>query len=156
MWIAGLAAIEAIAATIQLTRPPELVWWTSPAIGNTGNRIRVLVPRGWDDKVISAPSNGWRLDYWIGPVDHRPVPIRWLLPDSHNREWAYLRIRSGETEANNERGARTQRIRREGLDADASVTATGVNLQAFLLYHRSDSYGFDHTVAPICNSLRIE
>lgn len=30
MWVAGLAVIAAIGATIQLTRHPELVWCTSP------------------------------------------------------------------------------------------------------------------------------
>ena len=47
MWIAGLAVIAAIAASYHLTRPPELVWWTSPPIDERGHRVNALVPRGW-------------------------------------------------------------------------------------------------------------
>ena len=47
MWIAGLAVIAAIAATYHLTRPPELVWWTSPPIDERGHRVNALVPSGW-------------------------------------------------------------------------------------------------------------
>src|SRR5262245_29256189 len=46
-WLAvpGLAAVFAL--TYHLAHPPELVWWTSPLLGNGGRRAKVLIPSGW-------------------------------------------------------------------------------------------------------------
>ncbi len=94
MWIAGLAVIAAIAATYHLPRPPELVWWTSPAIGNSGRRLRMLIPNGWEagrSYLVEDPRDHWTASYGILPApDRLPKLIRLVL--RRNRQEGYLRL----------------------------------------------------------------
>src|SRR5438477_9081361 len=71
-WIAGLAVIAAIGATYQLTRPPELVWWTSPPIGRTELHVRILRPYGWILEPGTQPDN---------PLDNSQTAYRFDLVD---------------------------------------------------------------------------
>src|SRR5262245_2027558 len=53
-WLALPAVAVILALAYYLTRPPELVWWTSPPLGKTGqHRVRVKVPTGWDMTLTS-------------------------------------------------------------------------------------------------------
>src|SRR5438309_1245808 len=83
MWIAGLAAIAATAATYRLTRTPELVWWTSPPLGSRNRHIQALVPSDWEmDQGYNGRRKGKSPMAWyiIRPVEHRPTLLRWLSP----------------------------------------------------------------------------
>src|SRR6185503_10059323 len=84
-WIAGLAVIAAFTATYHLTRPPELVWWTSPPIGSTGRRLKVLIPNGCALTVPFPPTGGVSYE-WEGQFLFRPNPVprflRWIHRDS--------------------------------------------------------------------------
>src|SRR2546425_13102866 len=75
-------AVAILGAAYLFTRTPELVWWTSPPLGDSGHHVRVLVPQGW--KTISPIDPGtetvteWR-NYWrLVPIDTRPAFLRWM------------------------------------------------------------------------------
>src|SRR5437870_417234 len=76
IWITGLAVIAAIAATYHLTRPPELVWWTSPPIPGTAMHVHLRVPYDWE-QVNLGWSPGINV-FELQPTDRRPRYLRWL------------------------------------------------------------------------------
>ena len=83
-------AVAVLAIIYQLTRPPELVWWTSPPIGVAGKyRIRALVPNGWvvnsSGYVGKEPRFVWIGYYSMFPADHRPSWLRRILPSEKER-----------------------------------------------------------------------
>jgi hypothetical protein len=165
MWIAGLAVIAAIAATYRFTRPPELVWWTSPAIGNTGRHVRVLVPQGWEAgapiDLQSQTDLVWYRNCELIPTDHRPMFLSRLLP--RNQEHAVLAIRiiyyrqgqlpgwvsSGPIPWFDIPG-------QQNLVAEKNVATPDYNTMATVWYVRDNRTAFNATQAAICNSLRIE
>ncbi len=158
MWIAGLAVIAAIAASIQLSRPPELVWWTSPPLGNTGQHVRVLIPYGWKSRMLPIRrdfTNGVA-SYRILPVENRPALIRWLFP--RPTEDAVVGIDAMLIATPTQETSLVYETEREVFlgDPTARRSVQSRNVQAVVNYFRTDKYTFDRTYAAICNSLRIE
>ena len=164
MWIAGLAVIAAIAATIRLTRSPELVWWTSPEIGKSGLHVKALVPRGWE--VRSSIGAGLELGgkwptYLISPVDRRPAFLRWLF--RHQNEVVGLEVfvdsfRAGLPERHSTE-VRTIRFGSQGRMHTATRYGTfdqARRIWVFVSYDRTDLRGFEATYKEVCGSLRIE
>src|SRR5947209_3985419 len=82
-WLAALLLIPAIALTYRLTRPPELVWWTSPPISQTRLHLRILVPVGWaveDKSGETLMPEMKQAHYQFHPTDDRPWLVRRLNP----------------------------------------------------------------------------
>src|SRR5437868_1883123 len=83
--LAAFLLIAAIALTYRLTRPPELVWWTSPPIANTGRRVTIMIPRGWAlERPVPGPkSKMFQYEHaytWTPRLrDDRPELIRRVL-----------------------------------------------------------------------------
>src|SRR5258708_21284057 len=42
-----VAAVSALGAAYWFTRPPELVWWRSQAIGKRGFHVKAQIPGEW-------------------------------------------------------------------------------------------------------------
>src|SRR5690349_13712974 len=77
--------------SVWLTRPPTLVWWTSPPIGNSSKRLNVLTPSYWaQGRFSSRVYDGHSVYYEFEPVDRMPRLLRWLFP--HRPESAGLTI----------------------------------------------------------------
>src|SRR5882724_4971573 len=72
-------AVAALGAAYWFTRPPELVWWRSPAFGKRGSRVRVLVPSGWELDPRDE-SKAHTVEYEFLPKDSRPLLLRKLFP----------------------------------------------------------------------------
>ncbi len=162
MWIAGLAVIAAIAATYQLTRPPELVWWTSPPLVKTGRRVAFLVPGDWVREPLD-PSQAYPGGYVdcvhvFAYADRRPALLRRLFPK--NSEYGTVSVRISyqsfsDSEASvishlYDNGARTLQMMERTLERHDFSTWASIS------YARSDKAAFDRTYKQICNSLRIE
>ena len=156
MWIAGLAVIAAIAATYQLTRPPELVWWTSPAIRPRGRHVKVLIPNGWKSRLgqIGQNTNGIA-SYRILPVENRPEFIRWLFPRAAEDAVVGIDVMLIVTPQETSWVYGTEREMFLG-DPTARRSIQSHGVRVVVNYFRSDKYAFDRTYAAICNSLRIE
>src|SRR5258707_9719425 len=76
-----VAAVSALGTAYWFTRPPELVWWRSPEIAETGWHYRALMPCGWEE---TPPLSTGHTDMWncraiFLPVDRRPKFIRWIF-----------------------------------------------------------------------------
>jgi hypothetical protein len=164
VWVAGVAVIAAIAATYQLTRPPALVWWTSPPIDKASRRVAVLIPAGWEEvesqSDIGIPDNT-RAFYWAPSKDRIPEILRKLLrrrPSGMGREVVFYAVSDPLQKA--------VRITPIHSEQGSSVTANGYEShRAFLsgegtsagvIYERSDRDIYETTHTAICNSLRIE
>src|SRR5437764_788438 len=83
-WLAALLLLATIALTYRLTRPPELVWWTSPPLMGTHRRVTSLSPSGWDLKSRTGVPFGMGKQmmtmYELVPVDRRSKLLQRLLP----------------------------------------------------------------------------
>lgn len=77
-----VVTLSALGAAYWSSRPSELVWWTSPPIAGSGQRARVLIPRGWE---LDNLDDDWHGDgaryaqYSIRPVNRTPWFLRWLF-----------------------------------------------------------------------------
>ena len=160
-----VAAISALGATYWFTRPPELVWWRSPAIRETNHYLRVLIPNGWKaswERVLdSAPGEDWLYTARFTPVDSRPNWLNRMFPvrsedkallaasferDGTEKEFTYHedgleeRVYDGTTVHN---------VRRR-------MQAGAPSLHAIVYYDRENLPAFNRTYRQICNSLTIE
>jgi hypothetical protein len=164
MWIAGLAVIAAIAATIQLTRPPELVWWTSPAIGDTGRHAQVRIPLGWQ---LESPVFGssmdpdtWGACYRLTAPDAMPAWLRYYL-QSKGRSEVIVDVRQYHKPPPHPSTAKSSIYKQRdyptpGHYASRVVESREGNLRAIVQVRTSDRAWFNATSDTICNSLRIE
>lgn len=145
-----VAAVSVLGAAYWLTRPPELVWWRSPPLSNTGrNRISVLVPTGWDFTLSSYDGgSGW---YEVEPVDQRPRLLSRLFP--HAREKADIVVYINQTADELIVHSSPDLIQRR---RSRSVHSPDKRVYAFLIYTRSNLPAFNRTYRQICNSLTIE
>src|SRR5882672_3359877 len=73
-----------LSAAYWYTKPQELRWWTSPAIGVNGRHFRLLIPNGWKLQMPVNPrqnSDGEQYaDYRFVPIDRRPDFLRNVFP----------------------------------------------------------------------------
>jgi hypothetical protein len=144
---------------------PALVWWVSPEIGKTGRHVRVLVPRGWEERmpIDSGDETTGELmaTYAIGPpMDRRPKFLRWMFP--HNEAAASMEVlvcrsRPEETQWVELGTGITKLAYPDGsYSLDHSAVSRDARVMAFVTYHRTDARAFDATYKKICGSLRVE
>src|SRR3989442_3477742 len=88
-----VVAVSALGAAYWFTRPPELVWWTSPQL-DEGIHFKILIPS--DMKEDSGNNDGV---YWFHGADRRPRFLQWLVrpteevaalfiePNPNKRDW---------------------------------------------------------------------
>src|SRR5262245_46331700 len=81
-WLAVPAAAAILALLYYLTRPPELVWWRSPALDQAGHFAKVLIRRGWenDQMFADANTNEFHILASFKWSDKRPMLIRKIIP----------------------------------------------------------------------------
>lgn len=163
-----VVAVSALGAAYWFTRPPELVWWTSPKIGDSGLRLKVIFPSGWvltpspnnPSAASQAPGRHPEWAYWfqMSPVDGTPSYLRWIFP--YKPEQADLTIIFGQPKDN---------------PFDWSLYGNGIQkfdmpphricikyalrrkagVWAFAEYRRTNLPAFNRTYRQICDSLQI-
>lgn len=93
------AAASVLFAAYWFTRPPELVWWTSPQlctdswskepISKNGPVVHVLIPNGWEAEgpVVSGSSSIGLVQnrFNFSEVDRRPWLLQTVLPPVQNK-----------------------------------------------------------------------
>jgi hypothetical protein len=163
MWIAGLAVIAAIAATYHLTRPPELVWWTSPPIGASGRHAKIVIPRGMDARLVNGQVRDgvWWNTYSFELVDSRPAFLRWLVQyRSEDREgfefFVHVYQFKKKVPGSGDSGKLELVTVNRAPCAERWVRPPGSGISAMVRYQRANQREFERTYAAICNSLRIE
>src|ERR1051325_2582346 len=92
-------SISALGATCWITRPPELVWYTSPPLGEAHYRLQVLVPNGWEPVNVSTAvvTHGKQKTAFCSlvPMDRRPRFLSRLFPNGEGNCDLALAIHSG-------------------------------------------------------------
>src|SRR5262245_35010085 len=86
-WLALPAMAAILPIAYYLTRPPELVWYTTPPLGDAGHRLKVRVPYGW--KLLSPSAAKLRTygtvreaSCTFAPIDTRPRYLARFLPST--------------------------------------------------------------------------
>ena len=157
-----VVAVAALGAAYWFTRPPELVWWRSSKLDNTGRRVHVLVPAGWvpESKRISSYSARYEIqEVDFHPVDRRPAWLKSIIrynADSRNEQIVMI-LRSSEfgrgfLQVGREKALVSHRIKRSHrmvISRDRALTAL---VQITTVLHR----GHLISQSQICNSLKIE
>jgi hypothetical protein len=149
-------AVSALGAAYWFTRPPELVWWRSEAIGKTGRHVHVLIPQGWSKQMEAFPAirewQEWEFGAW---EDRRPRFLRWLLPDA--REHGELSIIITPSRLLARVDSKIIRLDAASkLKANKAVTLADGQILEGVFYQRTNLPAFNRTYRQICNSLRIE
>jgi hypothetical protein len=152
--------VSALGAVYWFTRPPELVWWRSPVIGDGGRRLFALIPNGWGLDLYGVgeqvSNNGLQRWYVFSPIDRRPGILRRILP--HSQEIADLTFNVGYWKADVVKRS-DPRIDGHGPvleEANRFVLFSDKRTWAEVSYSRNYVPAFDRTYRQICNSLRIE
>src|SRR2546423_5863163 len=157
----SIAAAVCLAVTFQLTRPSDLVWWTSFRLDHQGHHLRLLIPRGWERRnpvslQHGLSDNSSTMVLTIAPTDQRPRLIRWLFPRSPENAQIVVRMRAGkysDTKLDTGIGkhdyphAQTAHRTKVLVDHDEAVE---------VIYERSNRAAFYATYRDICNSPVIE
>ena len=60
-WLAGLLVVGAVALTYRLTRPPELVWWTSSAASHLVDAPVYLYPWIGSSRPLAMRAEPWAI-----------------------------------------------------------------------------------------------
>ena len=164
-WIAGLAVIAAIAGTYLLTRPQELVWWTSPVVARSRRHVRALIPFGWQPLSpfgrVKDSNGNWQAVYNFGPQrDRRPGLLRWISPQHRQASLLSIVVTQFQNDKTGYSDFVTgiRRFDQPGRRiADRFVSFREQWIRASLQYETStDPQAFDNTYKAVCNSLRIE
>src|SRR5258708_40006643 len=158
-----VVAVSVLGAAYWFTRPPELVWWRSPAISKTGLRVQVLIPQDWklDSPGATIKSGDMVVFYKFFEADHAPRMLRWLLPKP-TFEHASLDVTVGQLHwaPNATYAPVPPNIRRvdRGIthSADRYVRTPNKQLEVGVTYSRTNLPAFNRTYRQICNSLTIE
>lgn len=159
-WVVAPISVVALALLYQLTRPPELEWWTSPPIGRTGLHLRMLIPNGWEvepgwrdgRKLSAAPINS----YAISASEREPSIVRWIL---RTRKDGVLGVSIPETQLDtNPWGEEMMSVTDMRYCFRASRVAAFKNwrIAVQMDYYRNDRKTFNRTYKRICDSLKIE
>jgi hypothetical protein len=157
-WLGALLLIAAIALTYRLARPPELVWWTSPAIDSDNKRLHVLIPAEWkldthggrslDDLYWSSGPSDWpKWLQWIVPrTEAGSLSVTTRIPGYHGREPLDRGYPEGKIILG-DRNAFCWRTFKGGRSGEYLV---------FLEFACEDINEFNRNYTAICNSLHIE
>ena len=152
-----------MATAYQLTRPPELVWWRSPEIGNSGRHTRILVPHGWELQLPldagTQTKTEWQAYYRYDLIDRRPRILRRFFPASTER--CGMTIITLQSVRRQQYGVSTEiHVNNSGrgvpIVAQRRVISGDITLVAEAYYEREDHGAFNRTYKQICNSLTIE
>lgn len=168
-WPLRLAAFalagSALFAAYWFTRPPELVWWRSPAIGSPGRHIRVLAPPEWEMVPIAnitPKPTMLAAAYRLSPADRAPIFLRWLLPKPNlERACIVIMVRQSPRPMAEWRSNGHSIDRWDG-DAGVRHSATELTVSgdrqvlATINYERANLSTFNRTYKQICDSLTIE
>ena len=159
-----VAAVMVLGLGYQLSRPPELVWWTSPALGNAKVRAKLLIPSGW---YASGRLQSCRLadGNWVGgmsilPVTRVPGILRRFFPPPNRND--HLTIWIGETKMGWEKlGSYRSPIEVDDRISLLQIAGREIHIRTLsnsvrVEYVRSDLPAFNRTYKQICNSLTIE
>jgi hypothetical protein len=165
VWIAGLTVIAAIAATYLLTRPPELVWWSSPEVDRSRCHVRALIPFGWEPLSpfgpVKATNGNWQAVYNFGLLrDRRPALLRWISRPHRQASLISIVVTQFQNDKTGYSDYVTgiRRFDQPGRRiADRYVSFREQWIRASIQYETmTDPQAFDETHKAVCNSLRIE
>jgi hypothetical protein len=160
-----VVAVSVLGTVYWFTRPPELVWWTSPPIGKTAHRVTVLVPQKWkldsrlstlDDQGPGGPA----ADFVLTPIDMTPGIMRWMFrADAEAASMTVMVNRSppglsGSFDWQTDVGTVEWRSGEHAAVRD--VNSSHNKMVARITYLRTNLPAFNRTYKRICNSLRIE
>src|SRR5258708_6259075 len=151
-----VVAVSALGAAYRFTRPPELVWWTSPTPDKEGKRTRALVPTGWEMR-ISQPRPGrfTVVRYEFYPADRRPALLRSIFPAV--RENAWVSISEPVSVAASSKTSRIERGHESGLQvAYRVINSKELKTSWDIAYARTNNSAFNRNYRQICNSLTME
>jgi hypothetical protein len=153
-----VVALSALGAAYWFTRPPELVLWRSALVGNSGNRIRLLIPTGWKmSRGVSYERPVGRFtQFGAGPIDSRPYLIRRFIPACVEEGDLLILICENLTRVKTSRSG-PQNIEESVQDRTVSCSISDINgrITAYLQYSREPRQ-FNRTYRQICDSLAIE
>src|SRR5438067_1225836 len=83
-----VVAVSALGVSYWLMRPPDLVPWISPQIGDTGHHLAMLVPSGWELQPhaylqkYSPPAGRYQWWYYVWrvkPVNRMPRLLKFVF-----------------------------------------------------------------------------
>jgi hypothetical protein len=155
-----VVAVSVLGAAYWFTRPPELVWWTSPAIAKTGRHVKMLIPDGWEVDTAESDlslenGDGWMADYSISPRDKRPALLRSILPRMLEKAGLTIAVAHNVAGLHKAPDIETHQIGGMQL-ADTYFMRKDANVWVSSTYFRTSLPAFNRTYRQICNSLRIE
>lgn len=156
-WLAGLAVVGAVTLTYRLSRPQELVWWTSSPHPDSGRRVHVLVPLGWqlvgDEEDFSEMPR--TVYYCFRPVSSLPPLLRRLVREPDLSEYELIALSPFDKE-HLSRSLQQRSVTDWRADNFNMVSSQDHKAAAVVIFSSADKAWFDAVDARICASLRIE
>ena len=149
-------AVSVLGAAYWFTRPPELVWWTSPPIDHARHHVKLLVPDGWIVEPLSAEYLSLNHTYRMIPSDRRPQILRWFLPANTVLNSLTVGTTIAETVYDDYTPTEHIMYARGIALAYHKRWFPDQSLIVVVRYSRSNRGIFDNTHSAIWNSLRIE
>jgi hypothetical protein len=158
-----VVAVTLLSATYWFARPQQLRWWTSPVFVSSGNRVRLLLPHGWDISIcgtVGGPDGLYQELYEIIPKDNRPSFLRRLFPDALSPP--HLALEAGcEVDSRREhlsmlRVPNVQILNTYGRMPEKSIKAKRTNTWAKIYVMQPKGTRIGAFYSQICNSLTIE
>ena len=161
-----VAATSVLWAAYWFTRPPELVWWSSPPIGGTGLRVHTLVRSDMEEtKPMGIKVEGlFQMHLWR-PVDSRPKFLRRLLPKQQEKISMIQLIVEGQNPQTRSHGSANggRTVLSDSTiygapfhRAERDIVRSGAGFQVRFYYCRSNGDAFRSNSQEICDSLKIE
>ena len=156
-WLAIPAAAAAIILPYRLNHPPELVWWTSPALSDSGQHIRMKIPSDWK-ALDSASKPVMKNGVWTNKtmilmaVDHRPSFL-WNLRLGPEYAVLIIFINSPVPHPKDNISVFHSPYNHTAVH---EVTSKDGRVTVQIQYGRENVRAFNRNYKQICNSLRIE
>jgi hypothetical protein len=158
-----VVAVSALGAAYWFTRPPELVWWRSPEIGNSGRHVRLLIPNGWESELPLSKGEDfmeqWEAIYYFSPVDRRPKLLRHIFAREGEYTAMVVKVIQSHSKLIGREGPASAVAFGESsakFGSERVATFIDARIGAGVYYGRDNRLEFNSTQATICNSLRIE
>src|SRR5258708_1276183 len=160
-FVALFLASAVLVAAYRFTRPPELVWWSSPDTAPTGARVRVLIPQSWEleskEDQILDDKGSCQYIFILSPGDRRPTLVRRFFPQTPEGAFAIVQMgHATQFQWPNDSGISTELSERAMLASTRSLSRRASHDFASITYARSNRSAFNRTYKQICNSLKIE
>jgi hypothetical protein len=164
-----VCAAGSVAAAYLLMRPPDLVPWIRPQIGDTRNHLAMLVPSGWEVQPhaylqkYSLPAGRYHWSYYVWrvkPVNRMPRLLRFVFgnrtEDAELNINCYQFLREIPVWGKKQIGMERRDDRSVGHQAYHVELFRDAKIGVGVVYRRSDLQSFNRTYKQICNSLRVE